>query len=80
MLGIKNLKATRDTLSRWRVVAVALRQASHASLAAVRAPEFFVPFIDHTPNMDSELWKFHGKALSVFDPSCPNLLKDVRPV
>jgi hypothetical protein len=38
--GINDLEAIRDRLNRWRVVAAAVRQAGHASLAADRAVAF----------------------------------------
>ena len=47
---IHDLKAIRDELDGWRVVAV-LRQAGQASLAADRAPETFVPFVLHHTGM-----------------------------
>jgi hypothetical protein len=51
ILGFNDLKAIWDALNGWRVVALALKQASHTRLAAVRAPQFFVPLFDHPNNM-----------------------------
>jgi hypothetical protein len=48
---IHDLKAIRDEIDGWRVVAV-LREASLASLAAGRASQVFVPLIFHGDKLD----------------------------
>ena len=42
-----DLEAIRDALNGWYVGVVALRQASHTRLAAIGAPQFFVPLVGH---------------------------------
>jgi hypothetical protein len=45
--GINNLEAVRNGMNGWCVVALALRQAGNAGLAAFRATQLLVPFIGH---------------------------------
>jgi len=47
MRSIHGFKAIRDGLDGRCVIAVALSQASHASLAAGRTPQVFVPLVFH---------------------------------
>jgi hypothetical protein len=53
---IHDLKAIRDEIDGWRVVAV-LREASLASLAAGRASQVFVPLIFHGDNLDAKVYE-----------------------
>jgi hypothetical protein len=50
-IGLYDPKAIRDELNSWRVVAHGLTQTSHGSLAALGAPQFFVPVIDHATDI-----------------------------
>jgi hypothetical protein len=56
---MNDLKAFWDALNGRGLLAFALGQTSHASLAAIRAPQFFVPLVGHSANMHRELSKFH---------------------
>lgn len=47
ILGINHLKAIRDGMNGWGVVPLPLRQAGSAGLAAFRATQLLVPFLDH---------------------------------
>ena len=55
--GHDDLESLRDGLDGWRVVAVALRQANHASIAAEGAAQLFGPLIGHAGSMRAKLWK-----------------------
>ena len=50
-IGLYDPKAIRDELNGWRVVALGLTQTSHGSLAALGAPQFFFPVIDHATDI-----------------------------
>lgn len=45
------LEARRDSMNGRRLVAVSLRKAGRASVAALRASQLFIPFIGHAANI-----------------------------
>lgn len=52
IFGHDDLEAVRDAMNGWRVVAICLRKAGHASLPALRTSQLLVPFIGHSGNMN----------------------------
>ena len=43
-----------------RPIGLALREANRARIAAMPAPQFFVPLIGHPTNINPERWKSYG--------------------
>jgi hypothetical protein len=52
IFGHDDLEAVRDAMNGWRVVAICLREAGHASPSALWASQLLVPFIGHSSNMN----------------------------
>ena len=57
VLGLNDLKAVRDALDGRRSCTIILRQACHAGLAALPAPQLLVPLIVQVRAPDPLLWR-----------------------